>query len=359
LNFINHDVFTHDLRQQVIRLNKYCNQFRTANNVQAIWEICITLTCLAVIYTSILAVMPYSTLAAVLLGIPGGAFLTRLFALQHDCGHGSFFTSTAANDWAGRFISILTFTPYDHWRRSHAYHHSHSGNLEGRGLGDIETITTDEYDSLRPRDQLKYRLFRNPLIVLCIGPIVYFFMLQRMAFVSYGETLPLKVRLMSILPLDAVLLAVYGGLVWTIGLTTSLVLVVPSAFVAAWVGGWLFYVQHQFEETHWEHEDEWDVKSAALLGSSFLILPRWLDWLTCNISHHHIHHLISKIPSYRLPECLAGNLELQTVAPRLTLWQALRTSHLALWDKKTRRLISFKEHELRRAVPEAVVVPAE
>jgi acyl-lipid omega-6 desaturase (Delta-12 desaturase) len=353
LNFINHSVFTHELRQHVIKLNAHCNRYREADNYRGAWEFAITVICLGVLYAAIWMVMPYSTVAALLFAIPNGIFLTRIFAIQHDCGHGSFLTSRKANDWLGRCISLLTLTPYDHWRRSHAYHHANSGNLEGRGLGDIETITVAEFRALSPGGQWRYRVMRNPLVALGLGPILYFFVLQRGAIKSYGESLPLMDRLKSILALDLALVAFYGALAWFMGFANAALLVVPSIFVAAWIGGWLFYVQHQFEHTHWDQGDEWDVKVAALKGSSYLVLPTWMNWLTCNIAMHHVHHLVSRIPSYRLPECLAASHDLQVIAPRLSLWQALRTSHLALWDETTRRLISFKEHDRLKVEPAA------
>jgi acyl-lipid omega-6 desaturase (Delta-12 desaturase) len=350
LNQINHAVFGASERQQAIALNAHCNKYRTADNGRAIWEVFVTLVCLGICYSLIWLAIPYSTLLALVLAIPCGLFLTRIFAIQHDCGHGSFFSSTTANDWAGRLISILTFTPYENWRKSHAYHHANSGNLETRGIGDVETITVAEFEAMSLGGQRRYRITRNPLVALVLGPILYFFVMQRLAIASWGETLSLRDRLKSILALDLALLAFYGGLGWLVGFKVMLMLVVPAAFVGAWTGGFLFFVQHQFEHAHWKHKDEWDVKVAALKGSSFLILPKWMDWLTCNITHHHIHHLVSKVPSYRLPECLAGHPDLPTVAPRLTLPDALRSTVLGLFDERTGRLISFKDYDKLRAL---------
>jgi acyl-lipid omega-6 desaturase (Delta-12 desaturase) len=284
--------------------------------------------------------------AAFLVAIPAGGLLTRIFALQHDCGHSSFFSSKQANEWAGQFISILTFTPYDHWRRSHAAHHAGSGNLERRGIGDIETLTVTEYQALSAASQLRYRIKRHPIIALLIGPPVFFFILQRAAF---GSKMNRQESLPGIMLHNLALIVFYGALCWLLGTANVLAVVVPTALVASWIGGWLFFVQHQFEETLWEGADQWDVKTAALLGSSHLQMPAVLNWFTCDIGLHHIHHLSSRIPNYRLRACMAASKALQDIAPKLSLWKALTSVHLGLWDETERRLLSFGEYNRKFA----------
>jgi acyl-lipid omega-6 desaturase (Delta-12 desaturase) len=342
--------FSEELRQQVKRLTAHCNLYRDANNRSAIFQIITT----ALPFFALLGFMfwtaPHYYWLTLLAAIPTGALLTRFFALQHDCGHGSLFPQRPTNEWVGRFISVLTFTPYDHWRRSHALHHQLSGNLDKRGFGDIETMTVGEYRALDFRGRLRYRLYRNPLVILIFGPPLFFLVLQRLAI---GSNMPMRDSLRGILVHNAALLIVYGGLTYLAGWQLTIMVLLPLYLVATWIGGWLFYVQHQFEETLWEKADEWDMKIAALKGSSFLILPKVLNWFSCNIALHHIHHLCSRIPSYRLQECLRANPELQTVAPRLTFIEALSSARLALWDETSRRLISFREfarsHRLRAA----------
>ncbi len=340
LDISNETQFTDELRQQAKRLTAHCSLYRDACNQKAIIQLITT----AVPFFALLALMffvaPHAYWLSLLLAIPTGALLTRLFGLQHDCGHGSLFPQRGSNEWVGRFISVLTFTPYDHWRRSHAMHHQLSGNLDKRGFGDIETMTVKEYLAKGFWGRLRYRLYRNPLIVLIIGPPLFFLVLQRFAI---GSNMPMRDSMRGILGHDAMLLLIYGGLAWLVGLKMTLMVLLPIYFVATWIGGWLFYVQHQFEETHWDVSDEWDMKVAALKGSSFLILPPILNWFSCNIALHHIHHLCSRIPNYRLHECLHANAELQTVSPRLSIWQALKSARLALWDEASRKLISFRD----------------
>jgi omega-6 fatty acid desaturase (delta-12 desaturase) len=280
------------------------------------------------------------------LALPAGGLLTRFFALQHDCGHGSFFTSGTANALAGRGISLLTLTPYDYWRRSHAMHHAGSGNLDRRGIGDVDTLTVREYAGLGFWGRLRYRFIRHPLVALVIGPPIYFLVLQRLMF---NRRLGVAESLKSIASHDVVLLLFYGTLVYLLGFGLVASVVLPVVLVGAWIGGALFYVQHQFEETLWDSADRWDVKVAALKGSSHLMLPRALNWLTCDIGIHHVHHLSSRIPNYRLRACLEALPALQNISPKLHLRDAIHAAGLALWDEKTRKLISFREFHMGSA----------
>ena len=336
----NETQYSAELRLQAKRLTAHCNLYRDASSRKAIIQLITT----AVPFFTLIAVMflvaPHAYWLTLLLAIPTGALLTRFFALQHDCGHGSFFPSRRTNEMVGRLISVLTFTPYDHWRRSHALHHQLSGNLDHRGFGDIETMTVKEYSQLNAWGRFRYRLYRNPLIILVLGPPIFFLLLQRLAI---GSNMPLRDSLRGVIGHDVVLLLVYGTLVFLVGLSLTLLVMLPIYFIATWIGGWMFFAHHHFATTHWEGADEWDMKIAARKGSSFLVMPPVLNWFSCNIALHHIHHLCSRIPNYRLQECLKGNPELETVSPRLSIWQALKASRLALWDESSKRLISFRE----------------
>lgn len=336
--------YSAELRQQVQELSAHCKKYNSANNWTATGQLLTT----AVLFFPLLILMfwavQYSILWTLILAIPTGGLLIRFFALQHDCGHGSFFTSRLANEIIGQCISILTFTPYDHWRRSHAIHHAGSGNLDRRGIGDIETLTVSEFKALSRSAQLKYRISRHPIVSLVIGPPVFFLILQRLAI---GSEMSLRDSWRGILLHNIALLLFYGALCYILGFFNVLMVALPIVFVAAWIGGWLFFVQHQFEETLWEGADEWDAKIAALKGSSHLLMPAVLNWFSCDIGVHHIHHLSSKIPNYRLQECLSDSKELQSIAPTLTLISALRSAHLALWDEAARKLISFRQYKLQ------------
>jgi omega-6 fatty acid desaturase (delta-12 desaturase) len=330
----------------VIELHNHCKAYMQADDRKAWWQVFSTSALFFPLMGLMLWLAPISYFSALVVAIPTGALLTRFFALQHDCGHGSFFASKRTNEIVGQLISILTFTPYDHWRRSHAVHHAGSGNLERRGFGDIETITVSEYNALTSWGKLRYRIMRHPIVSLVIGPPLYFLVLQRLAL---GSNMNKRESLNGLVVHNAALLLFYGGLSYVFGTVLILSVVVPAVLVGAWIGGWLFFVQHQFEETLWEGADKWDVKIAALKGSSHLQLPMVLNWLTCDIGLHHIHHLSSRIPNYRLRSCMAANQALQDIAPKLTIWRAMMSMHLALWDEQARRLISFGEYKARHA----------
>ena len=346
MDILSETQFSAELRQQARRLTTYCNSFRDANDKSAIFQLATTAVPFFAILIAMFFTAHYSTVLTLLLSIPAGALIIRFFALQHDCGHGSLFSSRRVNETVGRLISVLTFTPYDHWRRSHALHHQLSGNLDKRGFGDIETMTVDEYTSKTFWGRMRYRMYRHPLVVLVIGPPLFFLVLQRLAM---GSNMPMRDSLRGILGHDLVLFLVYGAITYFAGWQIALTVLLPIYLVATWIGGWLFFVQHQFEEAHWEGADEWDMKIAALKGSSYLVMPKFMNWFSCNIGIHHIHHLCSKIPNYRLRECLDGNVELQTVSPKLSLWEGIKCARLALWDETSRRLISFREFSRLRA----------
>ncbi|VUF14707.1 Fatty acid desaturase [Methylobacterium dankookense] len=275
---------------------------------------------------------------ALALAVPAGGLLVRLFILQHDCGHGSFLSSRIGNDWLGRVLSLLTITPYDSWKRAHALHHASTGDLSRRGTGDILTLTVREYLDRSRYGRLRYRLYRNPLVLIVLGSPLNFLVLQR--FPS-GMGLPWRTAWRDVLALDLGLAALVAGLaVLAGGIGPVLWVLLPVVCVAAWIGGWLFYVQHQYEETVWESAETWDFHRAAIGSSSYYVLPPVLQWFTGNVGLHHVHHLNSRIPNYRLQECLDAHATLGQVG-RLTLRDSLACLGLALWDEETRKLVGF------------------
>ena len=257
---------------------------------------------------------------------------------QHDCGHGSFFASRRANDVLGWILGVVTLTPYTFWRGSHAAHHASTGNLDRRGVGDITTLTLPEYRALPAWRRLNYRLYRNPLVMFGAGPAWVFLIQHR---IPTGNPFRRWRDWLSILGTDAALAAVLATLMLTLGPLPVLLGWLPAILLAATMGLWLFYIQHQFEDAYWEFQPRWEFREAALRGASFYDLPRFLHWVTGNIGFHHIHHLSSRIPNYRLRECHEANPAFHT-APRLTLRGSLKCARLALWDVERCKLVPFR-----------------
>jgi omega-6 fatty acid desaturase (delta-12 desaturase) len=277
-----------------------------------------------------------------LLSIPTAGFLMRLFIIQHDCGHGSFFRSRKANDSVGLACSLFTMTPYYYWQKSHAIHHANAGNLDHRGIADIYTMTVQEYLALPKWGQFKYRLYRNPFILFVLVPTVLFVILYR--FPSSDN--PALKRVQSSVHWTTLALAILmGGLIWLVGLKALLLIHLPVMIIASTLGTWLFFVQHQFEDTYWAGGDTWDYTLAALQGSSYYKLPKILQWFTGNIGFHHIHHLSPRIPNYLLEQCHEENpLFQETIV--LTLRSSLKSMALTLWDEEQKKLIGF--HQLKQ-----------
>ena len=270
---------------------------------------------------------------------PAAAFLTRLFLIQHDCGHGAFLPGRRLNDWLGRAIGVLTLTPYDYWRRAHALHHATSGALDRRSIGGIDTLTVDEYTALPFWRRLGYRLYRHPLVMFGLGPAFVFLIQHRWPM---GMTREGWRPWISTMGTNLGVAAMIVGMALIFGITPVLLIYVPVVMLAASVGVWLFFVQHQFEDTYWERDGAWEFHEAAFRGSSHYDLPPIARWFTANIGIHHVHHLSSRIPFYRLGQVMRDEPDLRA-AGRLTLVQSFKCVGLALWDDASRKLVSFAE----------------
>ena len=273
------------------------------------------------------------------LAIPAAFFVVRAFMIQHDCGHGSFFRSTWTNNALGCVLGVLTLMPYAAWRGDHAIHHATSGNLGRRGVGDVTTLTVAEYRARSRWWRLLYRLYRHPAVLFGLGPAYVLLVRYR---VPFARRLRDRRAWLSILGTDAAAAAMALGLAMLVGPLAVLVGWGTVMLLATAIGVWFFYVQHQFEDTYWRHAADWDFHAAAVEGSSFYDLPSLVHWLTASIGFHHIHHLASKIPNYRLRACFKENPELRR-AKRLTLRGSLQSVRLALWDEERGKLVSFRE----------------
>ncbi|MBO0726211.1 MAG: fatty acid desaturase [Blastocatellia bacterium] len=264
-------------------------------------------------------------------------FMTRTFIILHDCGHGSFFKSSKANHVVGTICGVLTHTPYFQWTREHAIHHASSGDLSRRGVGDVDTLTVKEYLALSKWGRLKYRLYRSPLVLLVIGPQYIFLFRHRFTSKVSGPRERNNLYLTNL-----GLFAFYGSLGLLIGLKALLLIFAPIMIISGAVGVWLFYVQHQYENTYWRNRGEWDYATSALLGSSYYKLPRVLQWFSGNIGFHHIHHLSPKIPNYKLQRCHEENPLFQE-STVLGLRTSLKSASLKLWDEERGRMVDFRQ----------------
>jgi omega-6 fatty acid desaturase (delta-12 desaturase) len=313
---------------------------------RAVFQVLTTATLYALGWLLMFYTLRWSYLLTLALAVPTVGMLTRLFIFQHDCGHGSFFRSRRANNALGGVLGVLTLTPYRYWRRTHAIHHATSGDLDRRSFGDIETLTVEEYRALSRFGRIKYRLYRHPLTLFVVGPVFQFFIKHRLPLDMPRSW---KREWASVHWTNAGLLLGAGLGCWLFGWKAFLAVQIPISLLSGILGIWLFYVQHQFEDTYWRKNPDWSFERAGIEGSSYYDLPRWLHWFTGNIGYHHVHHLASRIPNYRLAECFRKVQELHGVT-RLTFWSSLRCARLRLWDETNQRLISFGElRKLERA----------
>ena len=313
-------------------------KYREPSSIRSSFELGVSLIPFVVLWILATWVAQYSYFAAFLISAINGAFLLRLFIIQHDCGHASFVANRTLSDWIGRALGVLTLTPYDVWKRTHAIHHGHHGDLDHRGIGDVMTLTVDEFRARGLWGRVKYRAYRHPLTMFVLGPSYLFLLQNRLPFGLMKSGAKYWISAMgSNLATAVAVFTIY----WFLGLGAVFLVFLPTTIVAASVGVWLFYVQHQFENTMWDQNLDWDLHEAALKGSSHYDLPVVLRWLTGNIGIHHVHHLYSRIPFYRLPEVLRDHNELVEQS-RLTMWESFKCASLDLWDEKSRRLVSFR-----------------
>jgi len=278
-----------------------------------------------------------SYLLVLVLAIPTAGFLVRTYILFHDCAHGSLLSGRRANAFLGSVLGLIVFTPFARWRHDHVVHHATAGDLDRRGTGDVPTLTVAEYNARSRRARLGYRLVRNPVVMFGIGPIYAMLLMPRWAPRSASSRIQ-----RSVWRTNLALVLVIGGLCWLLGWRDFLLVQAPLVMLAGGTGIWLFYVQHQFEKTYWQRPQDWSYTDAALRGSSYLDLPKVLQFFTGSIGLHHVHHLNPKIPNYNLQRAQDGNAILQSV-PRLTLRVGLRSVRLKLWDEDAARLVTWAE----------------
>ncbi len=322
--------------------------FQHASLKLSLWQFGSTMLAYLLLNAAMYALVPVSTWLVLALSLPAAGMVVRLFIIQHDCGHGSFFRARWANNWLGRLCSPVTFTPYAFWRRQHANHHACFNNLDRRDTGiDLYSTcaTVEEYLAMPKWRRLGYRISRHPLLTQLVLPPIVFLVLYRLPF----DTDPSWSRERhSVMLTDLTLLLVLGALVLAFGFGTVALVQFPIILIASIIGVWLFSVQHRFEAAQWARQAEWNPVNASLDGSSYLRLPRVLQWFTGNIGFHHIHHLSAKVPNYRLQTCHEARPELGRVTT-LTFGEALLAPSFALWDEAAGRMTRFPRFSRRRA----------
>ena len=310
-------------------------KYQQPSTGRAIWQVANTFVPYVAVWILIYLVKDISLWLTVPLVLLGGGLIVRMFIIFHDCGHGSFLSSRRVNDVLGSIAGVLTFTPYFHWRWEHSIHHATSGDLDRRGVGDVPTMTVEEYLKASRRKRLGYRLTRNPFVLFVLGPAFLFLFRERFPTRNAG----LRER-WSVYGTNAGIVLFGLAMSWLVGFKLYLVCQVVMVLIAGSTGVWLFYVQHQFEGVYWERRENWDYFQAAIQGSSFYKLPKILQWFSGNIGFHHIHHLSPRIPNYNLERCHKAEPLFQTIRP-VTLFSSLKCFKFRLWDEERRRLVGY------------------
>ncbi len=340
---------TVDAKTRKSRLMQALAPYQIPSMARSIFQIANSLIPYVALWWLAYRLLDVSYWATLGVSVLAAGFLVRLFIISHDCGHGSFFKSKKANGIVGSITGFFSFVPYYRWKREHSIHHASSGDLDNRGVGDIEMMTVAEYMALPRGKRIAYRLYRNPLVMFGIGPLFIFLINHR--FFPKNATHREK---LSVIRTNIAMAAVVTIMALTIGIKAFVLVQLPIIAFAATAGVWLFYVQHQYEGVYWERHEKWDFLAQALEGSSFYRLPRVLQWFSGNIGFHHIHHLSARIPNYNLERCQRELAELQSV-PVLTLSRSLKSLAFRLWDEERRRMVGFaRVAELERdAAPHA------
>ena len=314
-------------------------RYRRPSAARSVWQIVNTSVPLAGLWLLMLFFVDRAYGFTLLLALPTAAFLIRLFIIQHDCGHGAFFASARSSNAIGTIIGVFTLTPYQYWRRIHAIHHATSGNLERRGFGDIDTLTVREYLALGRWARLRYRLYRNPLVLFGVGPAFHFIIKHRLPTLVPPSW---KRERLSIHVTNVAVAATVAAMCFAVGPRSFFLVQLPVTLLASSIGVWLFYVQHQFEDAYWQSSADWSYDAAALQGSSYLKMPKVLQFFTGNIGLHHVHHLNARIPNYNLQRAHDENPIFHNV-PTISLWDGARAVRLKLWDEQTRKLVTFAQ----------------
>lgn len=336
----------HASANPIAELKKHMKPYEKTDSKASVRQLLNTLIPLILLWVGGYLLLSISFWLALPLLIVAAGFVIRTFIIFHDCTHGSFFNNKKANDIVGTITGVITLMPYRKWRYSHTRHHATSSNLDKRGEGDMWLLTVEEYAEASFWKRLAYRLYRNPLVMFGLGPILVFLIQSR--FNRRGAK---KQERYNTYLTNLLIAALYAALIWAIGWQAFVLVQGPIMFVSGLLGIWLFYVQHQFEDSYFEHEEEWSYVQAAVEGSSYYKLPKPLQWVTGNIGFHHVHHLSPKIPNYNLEKAHDSSVPLQK-ATTITLVTSLQSLKFRLWDEKTKTFTGY-----RRPIPGQASLP--
>lgn len=325
----------------------HCRLFHGADNRRAAFILALNVMLFGAGLAAVYVLHDRSYVLAVLAAIPTAFMLVRLFIIQHDCGHGSYFTSRHANDWTGRAIGLFTLAPYTFWRREHDVHHAYVGQIERQDIGYIDIYTDAHYLSLPPVRRALYRLYRHPVILLVVGVPLHNILLMRIPplrrkgfndrrFITFAQAWR------SVMLHNLCLLLLYGAAGYVMGYGALLAVYAPVIIFAWQIGGWMFYVHHHFEDAYWQAGEDWHPHRARLHASSQYALPSWLHWMTGYIGLHHIHHFSSAIPHYKLAACNNSLPDLRDMN-RIGLRESFAAIWLAIIDARRRKMIRISD----------------
>lgn len=333
-------------QEKIKQLRKEVAPYAKSDLRKSVMQLINTVIPLILLWTIGYIVFPYSIALSVVCAVVAAGFVVRTFILFHDCTHGSLFKNKKANDWVGLLTGVLTSFPYKKWKREHTIHHASSSNLDKRGIGDIDMLTVDEYMEKSTLGKLGYRLYRNPIVMFGLGPIYMVLVLNR-----FNRSDARKPERMNTYLTNVILLVLVVALMMAFGWQAFLAVHGVTLFIAGSLGIWLFYIQHTYEDSYFEHDHEWDYVKAAVEGSSYYKLPKLLQWVTGNIGFHHVHHLSPRIPNYALEEVHENVKPLQQ-ATTITIKTSLESIRFKLYDPSQKKFVSFKEVRQSNALTE-------
>ncbi len=341
---MNYNKIDAEIKESLKNWKDIISSYQVPNNKQALIQLLNTFLPFIGLWILMYFSLRWSILLTIGLGIINAFFMVRIFIIQHDCGHQSFFKSKKLNNVVGYICSLFSSIPYKYWARVHNFHHGHNGQLEVREVGDIPTLTVAEYRERSWFGKLRYRIWRMPIITFVIAPVFYFTISNRIPLFK-SKLKNMRSLSRSQLRNNLLIVVLYAGLAWLIGWKQFLFIQFMLIFLFGIIAFWFFYVQHQHETSYKQWKDKWDYLLSAIRGSSYYKLPKVFQWLTGNIGIHHIHHLSSLIPNYNLEKCMRENKILNKYVTTIGFWESLKMMRYKLWDEERCKMVSFKEYQ--------------